>query len=230
MADSLRERVKALEAAGVGATVHVREAAPLSFFHPDGPEGPRYRLEPSAGGFMDVGGTRTHTLAALLAALDSRPASFSTSALLRPILQDTWLPTAAYVGGPAEVAYFAQLAPLYSAFELSPPLVVPRARLRLLESPTRRLLADKALGKTRGTVARAVGKLAGNYEKARLHRDAALIEDVRRLQWWLFPEGQPQERYYGISYFAAHHGERAFLHRVLAAAEPLEIAPRDVDL
>lgn len=289
MADSLRARVAALEAAGVAATVHVREAAPLSFFHPDGPEGRRFRLEPSPGGFSEVGGERTHTLAALLAALDSRPASFSTSALLRPILQDTWLPTATYVGGPAEVAYFAQLAPLYAAFELSPPLVVPRARLRLLEPSTRRLLArrhltapdvchpvddvlararaggpdepggdavsqrllesfdstlrdlepvlrkagggiEKALGKTRGTVARAVGRLAGKYEKARLHRDADLMEDVLRLQGWLYPAGQPQERHYGISYFASRHGERAFVQRVLAAAEPLEVAQKDVEL
>ena len=40
-----------------------------------------------------------------------------TSALLRPLLQDRLLPTAAYVGGPAEIAYHAQIGPAYAAFD-----------------------------------------------------------------------------------------------------------------
>ncbi len=39
----------------------------------------------------------------------------SPNALLRPVFQDTILPTAAYVGGPAEIAYFAQSAVVYEA-------------------------------------------------------------------------------------------------------------------
>lgn len=137
---ALLRRCGELEAAGFAPAVHVRDGAPLSFFHPEGPAGPRYRLDPAAGGFAEVGGERIHARADLLARLEEAPLSFSTSALLRPILQDTLLPTAAYVGGPGEIAYFAQLAPLYRAFDLPMPLVVPRARFRVLEGRTRRLL------------------------------------------------------------------------------------------
>jgi len=55
-------------------------------------------------------------------------------------VQDTLLPTAAYVGGPAEVAYFAQLPPVYRAFDRALPLVVPRARFRIVDERARRLL------------------------------------------------------------------------------------------
>lgn len=135
-----------LERAGLRTPVHVRPGAPLSFFHPDGALGPRVRLEPAAGGaFAEIGGGRVHDLRALLAALRDDPRRFSTSALLRPIVQDTLLPTAAYVGGPAEVAYFAQLAPLYRAFDRTPPLVVPRARFRIADARTRKLLARLGL-------------------------------------------------------------------------------------
>ena len=136
LAAALAARVAALAAAGYPAPVHVRPGSPLSFFHDDGPAGPRHRLVPAPGGFTEVGRDRTHARETLLARLDAEPQCFSTSALLRPILQDTLLPTAAYVGGPAEVAYFAQLSPLYDAYALRMPLIVPRASFRLVDELT----------------------------------------------------------------------------------------------
>lgn len=141
LASALLARGDALQRAGFAPPVHVRPGAPLSFFHPDGPAGPRYRLAPDAGGYALVGEARHYARPALLDALTAAPQQFSTSALLRPILQDTLLPTAAYVGGPGEIAYFAQLAPLYAAYELAMPLVVPRARLRVVDGKTARVLA-----------------------------------------------------------------------------------------
>jgi bacillithiol biosynthesis cysteine-adding enzyme BshC len=145
IAQALAARVAALEAAGFQAGVHVRPGAPLSFFHPGGARGPRCRLAVAGDGFTEVGGTRTRSLDELLQILDREPASFTTSALLRPILQDTWLPTVAYVGGPAEVAYFAQIAPVYPMFDVAMPIVVPRAQIRLLERPTRLALSRRGL-------------------------------------------------------------------------------------
>lgn len=152
--------------------VHVRPGAPLSFFHPEGAQGPRVRLEPApGGGFAEVGSGAVHTAAELTRALDADPMRFSSSALLRPIVQDTLLPTAAYVGGPSEVAYFAQLGPVYRAFDRRSqivggedpdgpaggagdlprginrplPLVVPRARFRIVDERARRLLTRLGL-------------------------------------------------------------------------------------
>ncbi len=142
----LRARGEQLVVAGFRPAVHVRDGSPLGFFHPEGAEGPRYRLEPRDGGFAEVGGSRVHDLDTLLAVLEEDPRRFSTSVLLRPILQDSLLPTAAYVGGPGEIAYFAQLAPLYAAYGMTMPLVVPRARLRVVDPPTRRRLARHDLG------------------------------------------------------------------------------------
>lgn len=148
LAGLLEARSAALAAAGFSDQVHVRPGAPLAFFSPDGAGGPRYRLEPrGADAWALVGHPSGATVsrAALLTALETEPLRFSTSALLRPLLQDTLLPTAAYVGGPAEVAYFAQLLPLYAALGLPAPLVVPRARFTVLDDRTRGLLEKLGL-------------------------------------------------------------------------------------
>ena len=145
IADRLLARCEKLSDAGFSAPVHIRPQAPLSFFHPDGDEGPRYRIAPDAGQWTVVGGNRTVSAAEVDDALETRPRRFSTSALLRPVLQDVLLPTAAYVGGPGEIDYFAQIGPVYEAFGLPMPLIVPRARFAVVDRKTRRGLDELKL-------------------------------------------------------------------------------------
>jgi bacillithiol biosynthesis cysteine-adding enzyme BshC len=139
--EAASRRAGELEAAGFSVQVHVRPGAPLSFFHPDGPEGPRFRLEPKGDGFALVGREASVSVEQVRQA---PPLCLSTSALLRPLVQDTLLPTAAIVGGPGELNYFAQMPPLYDAFGLNMPMLVPRARFRVVEPRPRAVLA--ALG------------------------------------------------------------------------------------
>lgn len=264
----LAARSRALEAAGLRVAVQLRADAPLSFLHAGGASGPRRRPTGVAK-------------AELLAVLARDPLAFSTSALLRPLLQDTLLPTAAYVGGPGEVAYFAQLSGVYEDFGITMPLIIPRARLRVIDDRTARVLArlgvtsaelarseeellrraaggrggagglspeglkarlegaldrelaelevellsagpglDVALSKTRQVIAGAALKLAEKYERATLQRDRELVVSLGRARAALFPGGAPQERRFGLASFAARFGERRFVERALAAAEP----------
>lgn len=68
------------------------------------------------------------------------PAQWSPNALLRPVMQDWLLPTAVYVGGAAEVAYFAQSEALYARLLGRMPAVLPRAAFTLIDERTRRLM------------------------------------------------------------------------------------------
>ena len=68
------------------------------------------------------------------------PERLSPNVILRPIVQDAIFPTIAYVAGPGELAYFAQLRPVYQAFDVPMPLIVPRATLTLLEPRLAQLL------------------------------------------------------------------------------------------
>jgi len=74
------------------------------------------------------------------AALRDRAADVSPNALLRPVMQDYLLPTAAFIGGPAEVAYLAQSQVVYDRLLGRMPVVLARASFTLLESRTAKLL------------------------------------------------------------------------------------------
>lgn len=62
------------------------------------------------------------------------PSRVTPNVLLRPVVESALFPVVAYVGGPAEIAYFAQLPPLFEAHGVPIPPVVPRASVRLLEA------------------------------------------------------------------------------------------------
>jgi uncharacterized protein YllA (UPF0747 family) len=64
----------------------------------------------------------------------------SANVLVRPAMQDSIFPTVAYIGGPAEVAYFAQAAAVYQALGRPVPPIVPRISATILESRILRAL------------------------------------------------------------------------------------------
>ncbi|MBX2992743.1 MAG: bacillithiol biosynthesis cysteine-adding enzyme BshC [Bacteroidetes bacterium] len=61
------------------------------------------------------------------------PELLSANVILRPIIQDVLLPTVAYVAGPSEVAYHAQIKPVYEFFDVAQPIVYPRASASFVE-------------------------------------------------------------------------------------------------
>jgi bacillithiol synthase len=59
--------------------------------------------------------------------------AWSPNVLLRPIFQDALFPTATYIGGPAEVAYFAQVGAVYETLGMAMPPICPRISATVVE-------------------------------------------------------------------------------------------------
>lgn len=133
----------ALEAAGFHAQVKVTPASTLLFLSE---KGARLAIQQKNGGF--VAGRSVFSAGELIARLESSPIDFSPNALFRPLMQDTLLPTAAYLGGPAEIAYFAQARVLYDRLLGRMPLIAPRAGFTLVEPNLQRLLKKYSPGLT----------------------------------------------------------------------------------
>lgn len=93
----------------------------------------------ASDGVFSAGG-RTLDAAALLADVASDPARYGPNVLLRPIVQDALLPTAAYVAGPNELAYLGQLRRVYAAFDVPMPVIHPRASATLVDAAAARFL------------------------------------------------------------------------------------------
>jgi bacillithiol biosynthesis cysteine-adding enzyme BshC len=89
-------------------------------------------------------GTRLATAEALRQ-IEAEPGLWSPNALLRPLAQDAMLPTAAYVGGPAEIAYHAQIRSSYAHFGLPRPGLVPRPSVTVVGPSSARALEAEGL-------------------------------------------------------------------------------------
>ncbi len=140
LSGDLQTRAMQLAKAGYHAQVKVTERSTLLFLEEDGR---RHPLRRRGEEFHTA--ARSFSAPEVLALLQSQPELFSANVLLRPVMQDALLPTAAYVAGPAEVAYFAQCEVVYKRLGRPMPAVIPRAGFTLVEPLQQRLLKKYGL-------------------------------------------------------------------------------------
>lgn len=130
IARALVARSRELEEAGYHAQIHVSEdMVPLFIMD----EGRRAALTHHDGRFAVKGSDHSFSNEELVELASRCPSCFSPNVTLRPVVQDYLLPTAAYIGGPAEIAYFAQLRAVYETLERQEPCVLPRASFTIIE-------------------------------------------------------------------------------------------------
>ena len=146
---ALLVRGKALEAAGYHQQVKVTPSSTLLFTLRNGARVPihcRSNGRAEAGEFLveDERLPREELLSRIAAA----PHDFSPNVLLRPVVQDYLLPTLAYTGGAAEVAYFAQAAVVYDTLLGRVTPILPRFSATLVEPKAQRLLERYGLAVT----------------------------------------------------------------------------------
>ncbi len=112
-----------LTARGYHAQVQTSDQNGVALFHLDGARRP------------------IHQPADFVREATDKPGGFSPGVLLRPLVQDTVLPTICYVAGPNELAYLGQLRHVYERFGIPMPLMYCRATATILDSAAMRFLA-----------------------------------------------------------------------------------------
>ncbi len=183
--NALRTRNSEIGQAGYHTQVHIDADSSLFFLLKNGR---RWPIRWKDGRFSSREGSYS---SGELAALACR---LSPNALLRPVMQDYLLPTASYIAGPSETAYFAQGAVLYQKLLGRMPVIYPRNSFTLLDARASKLLTHYGLRvpdlldyheNVKGTLAsRLVPPALGDQIKA---AQASVSQSLAQLQAGLLP-------------------------------------------
>lgn len=194
---ALLERNAELVAAGYTPQVMVGEHSSLLFLI-NAKTGAREALKRTAPnsdepkGLWQAGRER-YSQGELLGILAAEPERISPSALLRPVFQDYLLTTSLYIGGMAEIAYFAQSAVLYERILGRVTPIRPRFSATLIEPAIAELMKRHELeltslfGKSIDDLAQQLGARALPIEGKRKLATAgnALDAELNELVAWM---------------------------------------------
>ncbi len=139
IAEAIEKRSRELETAGYHAQVTASANSFPLFLHDR--EGARHAvLRLDSGKYKARECDEEYSADELAELALSAPERFSPNVTLRAVVQDYLLPTVAYYGGAAEIAYFAQTAEVYRVLGRPATPILPRSSLTMIERHTGRLL------------------------------------------------------------------------------------------
>ena len=145
IATAIEARSQRLVEAGYHAQVTASENSFPLFLHDD--SGARQALTRAGNGKYTTKQTEeSYTVEELADLALAQPEKFSPNVTLRAVIQDYLLPTIAYYGGAAEIAYFAQTGEVYRLLERPITPILPRSSLTMIERHTGRVLERYGLG------------------------------------------------------------------------------------
>jgi bacillithiol synthase len=129
-----------LESLGYKSQIYPRE---INCFYLE--KGLRERIERKGDTFVVLNTDLEFSLAQIQEMIQVYPERFSPNVVLRPLYQELILPNLAYIGGPAEVAYWLQLKPVFDHFEVIFPAVMPRNFAMVIDKPILRKMRQVGL-------------------------------------------------------------------------------------
>jgi bacillithiol synthase len=139
IATAVENRSRELESAGYHAQVMASASSFPLFLHDE--QGNRHAVVRVENGKYKAKATeKEYSVEELASLVLEAPERFSPNVTLRAVVQDYLLPTIAYYGGAAEIAYFAQTAEVYRILERPITPILPRSSLTMIERHTSRVL------------------------------------------------------------------------------------------
>ncbi len=165
-----------LDQNGFHSQIQMEEKQTLLFYRGKGDERLRIDEDPDGRGFIFHTSDKPERLTSteLFDELKKHPEKFTPNVALRPVLQDSLLPTAIYVAGPGEISYAAQLKPLYRLMDVVPPVFYPRARISIVEKKIQKAIEKTELSYEE--IFRERNKLADYWMKK--HSEPEIIREI----------------------------------------------------
>lgn len=115
----------------------------INFFYMQ--SGLRERIvKTNEGAYQVMNTTLCFSKEEMLEEVEQHPERFSPNVMMRPLYQECILPNLSYTGGPAEIAYWLQLKPVFDYYEQAFPILLPRNFAMVINTSTARKI--KSLG------------------------------------------------------------------------------------
>ena len=138
----------------------------------------RDRLRKDGKDFVTRRSAERFTRAQLEQIAAETPERLSPNVLLRPVIEAVLFPTLAYVGGPGEMEYLPESAPLFAKLGVTPQAHVPRWSGIVIESRIDKILTKHGL--TPADFATKPGELEARFAQADLPAElAASLQQLR---------------------------------------------------
>lgn len=130
----VKEQQEMLKNQGFKEMIEISDtAANLFFYDEENQERLLLEFDEVNQMFMSKNGSVSFSLEELLEIANEFPVKLSNNVVTRPLTQEMLFPTLAFIGGPGEIAYWAELKKVFEIFDMKMPPIVPRLNISLIE-------------------------------------------------------------------------------------------------
>jgi len=123
-----------LEGIGMTQTIVINDSCANLFYY-DEVSHERILLDyiPEQQQFVGASGAISFSYDEMLEIASEFPERLSNNVVTRPLMQECLFPTLAFIAGPGEIAYWAELKEVFELFDMKMPPIVPRLNISLIE-------------------------------------------------------------------------------------------------
>ncbi|PLR77493.1 bacillithiol biosynthesis cysteine-adding enzyme BshC [Bacillus sp. V3-13] len=141
--DAVHFQQQQLARAGYSKTIEIAENAANLFYY-DSTVNERILLEyhPEEQRFIGKNGRVSFTDDELIELAAEFPERLSNNVVTRPLTQEWLFPTLSFIGGPGEIAYWAELTKVFEHFHMKVPPIVPRLNMTIVDRSLETDLTD----------------------------------------------------------------------------------------
>jgi bacillithiol synthase len=146
---SVLEQQKQIGNKGYPITIDISDQAANLFFY-DQKQNERILLEYNreSNRFVGKSGAASFSKEELMELVSKKPEQLSNNVVTRPLMQEWLFPTIAFIAGPGEISYWAELKLAFEHFHIKMPPIVPRLNITFLDRSVETDILDLKLNIT----------------------------------------------------------------------------------
>jgi bacillithiol biosynthesis cysteine-adding enzyme BshC len=132
--EKVKKKQQELEGIGMSQTIVINDSCANLFYY-DEVSHERILLDyiPEQKQFVGANGSISFSYDEMLEIASEFPERLSNNVVTRPLMQECLFPTLAFIAGPGEIAYWAELKEVFEHFDMKMPPIVPRLNISLIE-------------------------------------------------------------------------------------------------